>query len=126
MNRIALVNPLNAELTPVRHLLALVGARHILHVSRVRVKPNSTQVQNVGFGLITKPSLELRNYVKNEYLISFMSSVCCWRDSLPVCQGLLIQEVSRSHRMMHHTRQDSSVRVISPTQRPLADNTQHS
>ena len=32
------INPLNAELNPIRHLLALVGARHIVHVSRVRVK----------------------------------------------------------------------------------------
>ena len=32
------VNPLNAELNPIRHLLALVGARHIVHVSRIRVK----------------------------------------------------------------------------------------
>ena len=30
-------NPLNAELNPIRHLLALVGARHIVHVSRTRV-----------------------------------------------------------------------------------------
>ena len=33
-----LFNPLNAELNPIRHLLALVGTRHIVHVSRVRVK----------------------------------------------------------------------------------------
>ena len=32
------INPLNAELNPNRHLLALVGARHIVHVSRLRVK----------------------------------------------------------------------------------------
>ena len=32
-----LVNPLNAELNPIRHLLASVGAHHILHVSTVRV-----------------------------------------------------------------------------------------
>ena len=31
------INPLNAELNPIRHLLALVGARHIVHVSRGRV-----------------------------------------------------------------------------------------
>jgi len=31
-------NPLNAELNPIRHLLALLEARHILHVSRIRVK----------------------------------------------------------------------------------------
>jgi hypothetical protein len=31
------LTPLNTELNPIRHLLALVGARHIVHVSRVRV-----------------------------------------------------------------------------------------
>jgi len=35
-------NPLNAKLNPVCHLLALLGAHHIFHVSRVRVK-----VQNI-------------------------------------------------------------------------------
>ena len=32
------VNPLNAELNPTCHLLALIGAHHIFHVSRIRVK----------------------------------------------------------------------------------------
>jgi hypothetical protein len=32
------LNPLNAELNPIRHLLALVGAHHFVHVSRIRVK----------------------------------------------------------------------------------------
>jgi len=31
-------NPLNSELNPICHLLALLGAHHILHVSRIRVK----------------------------------------------------------------------------------------
>jgi len=31
------VNPLNAELNPNCHLLALLGAHHILHISRIRV-----------------------------------------------------------------------------------------
>jgi hypothetical protein len=31
-------NPLNAELNPFCHLLALLGAHHIFHVSRIRVK----------------------------------------------------------------------------------------
>ena len=43
----AWINPLNAELNPIRHLLALVGARHIVHVSRIRVK--------VGFRLVPVP-----------------------------------------------------------------------
>jgi hypothetical protein len=31
------VNPLNAELNPICHLLALLGVHHFLHVSRIRV-----------------------------------------------------------------------------------------
>jgi hypothetical protein len=31
------INPLNTELNPICHLLALLGAHHILHVSRIRV-----------------------------------------------------------------------------------------
>ena len=32
------INPLNPELNPIRYLLALLGAPHFLHVSRIRVK----------------------------------------------------------------------------------------
>ena len=32
------INPLNAELNPICHLLALLGAHHIFHVSRISVK----------------------------------------------------------------------------------------
>ena len=31
-------NHLNAELSPICHLLALLGVHHFLHVSRIRVK----------------------------------------------------------------------------------------
>ena len=32
------INPLNAELNPICHLVALLGVHHFLHVSRIRVK----------------------------------------------------------------------------------------
>jgi len=36
-----ILNPLNAELNPTCHfLLSLLGAHHILHVNRIRVKPD--------------------------------------------------------------------------------------
>jgi hypothetical protein len=35
-----LINPLNAELNPICYLLALLGAHHFLHVSRIRVNMN--------------------------------------------------------------------------------------
>jgi len=32
------INPLNAELNPICHLLALLGTHHIFHVSWLRLK----------------------------------------------------------------------------------------
>jgi len=40
------INPLNAELNPICHLMALLRAHHILHVSRIRVKMD---LQDVGW-----------------------------------------------------------------------------
>jgi len=42
------VNPLNAKLIPICHLLALVRAHHILHVSRIRVKVIFTFISQTG------------------------------------------------------------------------------
>ena len=41
-------------------------------------------------------------------------------------QGLLIHEVFTSHTTTHHSRWETSGRVISSSQRPLPDNKQHS
>ena len=37
------INPLNAELNRICHLLALLGAHHIFHVSVLRVKHTKKQ-----------------------------------------------------------------------------------
>jgi hypothetical protein len=42
------INPLNAELNPICHLLALLGTHHILHVSRIRVKLDLLEIGWVG------------------------------------------------------------------------------
>ena len=36
--KVNIINPLNAELNPICHLLSLLGAHHIFHVSGIRVK----------------------------------------------------------------------------------------
>ena len=51
--------------------------------------------------------------------------VSFWRKSPPVDHGPLIHEVFRSDTTTHYSRWDSSGRVISSSQRPLPDNTQH-
>jgi len=38
VNSFCRFNPLNPELNPICYLLALLGAHHFLHVSRIRVK----------------------------------------------------------------------------------------
>jgi len=37
LSLLLIINPLNADLNPIFHLLALLGAHHILHVSTIRV-----------------------------------------------------------------------------------------
>ena len=36
-------NPLNVQLNPICHILALLGAHHILHISRIRVNVHTVQ-----------------------------------------------------------------------------------
>jgi len=51
---------------------------------------------------------------------------CFWARQPAMGQGLLFHEASRSHTKTHHSRYDSSGRVISSSQRPLPDDTQYS
>ena len=46
---IILINPVNAELNTICHLLALLGARHIFHVSELRVKDaiSNTDIERI-------------------------------------------------------------------------------
>jgi hypothetical protein len=60
------VKPLNAKLNPICHLLALLGAHHILHVSRIRVngdvKLNKKSRSQVGFRFCWSCGLVYRRY----------------------------------------------------------------
>ena len=49
-------NPLSAELNPTYHLLALLGAHHIIHVSRIRVKRETVEEESVVFFEIVRKS----------------------------------------------------------------------
>ena len=66
-----MINPLNAELNPIYHLLALLQAHHILHVSRIRVK------------------LEAERYQQMSAII--WSRILC----LPVCCQKLIKNITK-------------------------------
>jgi len=63
-------NPLDAELNPIYHLLALLGAHPILHVSRVRVNQFITNLDDV-LKHLHKPKAELLIFgdINTDYLI---------------------------------------------------------
>ena len=69
-----LINPLNPELNPICYLLALLGAHHFLHVSRIRVK-----------------LLTLRPLMSYIYIYIYI-------------YGAPILDVSRSHTTTQHSR----------------------
>jgi len=65
-------NPLNAELNPVCHLLTLIEAQHILHISRIRFKSVSAKV------LLWLTQMEMNdNCLAINYFDTSMISVCC-------------------------------------------------
>jgi len=54
------INTLKTQLNPICHLLALLGAHHILHVSRIRVK-------QVMWETITEKNLQ--SFIKRGHMI---------------------------------------------------------
>jgi len=78
-------NPLNAELNPISHLLTLLRAHHILHVSRIRVKEQGVVIWigliwlridgSVGLLWTCKWSITLHKHAKN-FLTSWVTLVC--------------------------------------------------
>ena len=70
----AIINPLNPELNPICYSLALLGAHHFLHVSRIRVK-----------------LLTFRRLMSYIYIYIYV-------------YGAPILDVSRSHTTTQHSR----------------------
>jgi folylpolyglutamate synthase/dihydropteroate synthase len=64
-----IIEPFNPELNPICHLLALLGAHHILHISRIKVNTGSngkgtrcnTQKEGTHFVLYTLLRRALNN-----------------------------------------------------------------
>jgi len=62
------INPLNAELNPICHLLSLLGAHHILHVSRIRVKARDARRITAAAGEIHEKNSRIHlDRLQNEY-----------------------------------------------------------
>jgi len=69
-----MLNPLNAKLNPICHLLALLGAHHILHVSRIRVNYNWVILGDIFRPLNGHPQANLEQCCKGQYLNNIVLS----------------------------------------------------
>ena len=69
-----ILNPLNAELNPIRHLLALVAARHTVHVSRMRVNVIMLQLKRE-FGAVTKVQRQNGRYIEVDLYIAIYTAM---------------------------------------------------
>ena len=77
-------NPLKAELNHICHLLASLGAHHIVHVSRVRI--NKVRGKKQGDGLLQRAALcprlglwcgNVRGRQKNAAVVYFTDIISC-------------------------------------------------
>jgi len=71
-------NPLKAELNPVCHLLALLGAHHILHVSRIRVNLTFRGPCIVVYSYIECQRDALFNNNNNYYYYYYLLQLDCY------------------------------------------------
>jgi hypothetical protein len=58
-------NPLNPKLNPICHLLALLGAQHILHVGRIRVNSAFEGLNTHNYDFVGLSSLNGNSYIQN-------------------------------------------------------------
>jgi len=75
-----IINPLNAELNPICHLLALLGAHHILHISRIRVKIYNLILFKDHVSSHLQGNIE--NFYNVLYLFNWQPRSYCWSISI--------------------------------------------
>ena len=93
-------NPLNAELNPICHLLAILGAHHILQVSGGRVKNLKTK-PCLGFLPCEPPASQL--HARTEFMIHFpLSARSYFFLSTPIPSTRFFLLISASSTVISH------------------------
>ena len=100
------INPLNSELNPICHLLALFGAHHILHINRTRVNTLNAELSPICYLLALLGAHHFlhvsRIRVKLLTLRLLMSYIYIY--IYIYIYGAPIIDVSRSHTTTQHNR----------------------
>ena len=82
------LNPLNAKLNPICNLLALLGAHHILHVGRIRVKQSSN---NEVFSIYMTLTFGI-SYSRRKFSLHFVTTER--QETLKTCESESVKERS--------------------------------
>jgi len=99
-----IINPLNAELNPICHLLVLLGARPILYISRIRVKGKIKEYVLGGSNISQAQQDRQRMYKCNVDARSRYH--CCHRKEISITYSecvfvaLIIQHAKRMRRII--------------------------
>jgi len=95
------INPINTELNPICHLLALLGAHHILHFSRIRVNNRTLVDWNIHLCDCRK-NISWFQYILRAFSVVFVGlktfvahskeiitfhngDVCVWNNRVTLC-----------------------------------------
>jgi len=68
------LNPLNAQLNPICHLLTLLGVHHILHVSRIWVKLCYSELQ---YHVVSNCPLKMEVTDSSEPMVTIYDCIQC-------------------------------------------------
>jgi hypothetical protein len=68
------LNPLNTELNPICHLLPLLGARHILHVSGQWVKKLASKFRTAAVKILTQNKVRVQ-FCKKKGVLAYDWSI---------------------------------------------------
>ena len=96
------VNPLNAKLNPICHLLALLEAHHILHVGRVRVK-KARSCASTYTSLLCGTSLRTELTLPHWPLQLFIQNIHHWKQNLT-------RYFTNCFKLLNHVRPWSELR----------------
>ena len=87
------IDPLNAEVNPISHLLTLLRTHHILHISRIRVNANRHSIiplfscmvvilRNLIFIFSIEPSTNMASFISGSYSWCYF-----WSEMLHKCMS---------------------------------------
>jgi hypothetical protein len=112
--------PLNVQLNPICHLLALLGAHNILHISKIRVTQQEVSVQ--WWHVTSKKTSICSNDVTVKHEKSIETACSFIPDTLISTVFNLVKLISMTAHYAHHQQSSTRLTILPPTHHVQYDN----